>query len=352
MAGEVGVLAAVIQSQAETIREQAKTIDVLSGGRRLSLGLDQTIGEMWERHFASLPDVEWKKTVRGMMRRFVERFGEMRVADFGPRQWESFRDDPETRAVNGPTTLNNILARVKIMFNRAIEAGELHDNPLRSTKRLRGPAKRTTQVSEDAEAAIVDDLDPITAAMFVVALDSAMRRDEARLLQWPEIDFATRTIYLSAERTKNKTARTVYLTARAAKTLKSLPRYPGCAWVFANPKTLKPYSRTRTWDRFRAAVDDNGIQAARGDGAVRWHDATRRTAACRLIKRGAILPAVQRILGHTQLATTLGYISAEDRDVIEAHALLEKSARKGPQRAKSSDALTIRLSARRSSAAL
>ncbi len=327
--------AQTIENQQQTIQHQQLTIDVLSGGRRNSLALDQTIGEMWDRHYASIPDVAWKKAVNGVMKRFVAKFRDTPVSDFGPRQWEAFRDAADTREVNGPVTLNNILARVKIMFARAIDAGELHESPLRSVKRLRGPAKRTTQISEDAEATIVGDLDQITATMFAVALDSAMRRDEVRLLQWPEIDLATKTVFLAAERTKNRVARTAYLTARAVKMLKGLPRYPDCPWVFANPKTKRPYSRTRTWDRFRAAVDENGIQAARGDGAVRWHDATRRTAACRLVKRGAILPAVQRILGHTQLATTLGYVSAEDRDVIEAHALLEKATRKGPKRSPS-----------------
>lgn len=329
----VGVLAGVIASQAETIKSQAQTIDTLSGGRAKTLALEQTIGDMWQRHFDGLPDVRWKLSVRSMMKRFLAACGTVKVGDFGPLDWERWRDAPETRASLGPTSLNICLTRLRILFAWAINTDQLVEDPLRRVKPLRGPAKRTTEVSEEDERLIAKDMDPVMRALYITAVDSTMRREEARLLRWDEIDFTNRTIVLAAHRTKGRRARIVYLTTRAVALLKALPKVPGCPFVFANPETKLAYSKTHVWYRFRKAADENGIEPAPGDRSVRFHDATRRTGACRLVRLGASLPAVQQILGHADMATTFTYVSAQRHDVIAAHALLEKATRKGPMRA-------------------
>lgn len=331
----VGVLAGVIQSQAETIKSQASTIDVLSGGRGKSLALEQTIAELWQRHFDGLPDVNWKRSVRSMMKRFLAACGSIKLRDFGPLDWERWRDSEETRASLGPTSRNICLTRLRIMASWAIDTGQLVEDPLQRVKPERGPAKRTTEVSEEDEKSIADDLHPVMRAMYLTAVDSMMRREETRLLRWDEINFADRTVSLAASRTKSRCARTAYLTTRASALLKALPRIPGCPYVFANPETKRPYSKTHVWYRFRKAADENGVEPAPGDGSVRWHDGTRRTGACRLVRLGASLPAVQQIMGHANIQTTLTYVSARRSDVIAAHALLDKATRKGPQRSPS-----------------
>lgn len=328
----VGTLAGVIASQAEVIAAQQATINVLSGGKSKSLALEQTIGEMWARYFTTLPDVPWKKSVESTMKPFLAMCGDVKVGDFGQLHWERYRDAPETKERYRASTKNVQLARVRTMLYWAVTTGQLHENPLQRTKPERGPPKRKTEVSQSDEAAIAGDLNPLMRVMFVVALDSAMRRNEVRLMTWSEIDWKTKTVFLAAERTKAKRARTAYLTTRAAEALKTLPKYPGCPFVFANPDTLKPYSETFVWKHFRRAADDNGIKPAAGDISVRWHD-LRRTSACRLVRLGAPIPAVQEILGHANLAVTAQYIHAQRQDVLDAHALLDKAMRKGPHRA-------------------
>lgn len=347
---QVGVLTNVVSAQADIILQQTRTIDTLSGARGKTLALDQTIAEMWERHFATLPDVRWKLSVRSIMKPFLAACGAIVVADFGPRQWEQFRDAPSTRERYGPTSLNIQLTRLRILFSGAIDAGELVESPLRRVRPIRGPAKRKTEVSQEDEALIADDLSPVMRALYLTAVDSMMRREEVRLLRWDEIDFAARTVSLAAERTKGKRARTAYLTTRAVAVIKALPKVTDCPYVFANPETKLPYSKTHVWYHFRKAADGNGVKPAPGDRSVRFHDSTRRTGACRLVRLGASLPALQQILGHAEMATTFEYLSANSRDVLEAHALLEKATRKGPHRARGSDAAAAR-SRQRGSAA-
>ncbi len=340
--GELGGLVSVIQAQAETIRDQQKTIDVLSGGRRISLALDQTIAEFWALHFATLPDVPWRKSVASIMKFFLSKCGGIKLGDFTARTWETFREAPETRERYGETSLNIILTRLKIAANRAVDAGELHENPLRKVKFLRGPGKRRTEVSESDEKLIADDLDPCLRTLFIVSLDSLMRREEVRILQWEEIDFEGRVVRLSAKRSKGREAGDAFLTTRAIRMLRALPRYPDCPWVFANPATLRPWGKTHVWNHFRRAIDDNGIKAAPGDGRPRFHDITRRTGARRLVRLGASLTAVQKIMRHKQMATTLEYVDAGREEAIAAHALLEKATRRPPVRAPGSASAATR----------
>lgn len=332
LAGVVASQAQVIQGQQLTIAEQARTIDAISGGRRITLTLDQTIGELWANYFRTLPDKPWKKVAESTMKRFLAMHGNVRVGDFGPLQWEHYRSDPEIKDHYHPTTITIQLIRIKAMLSWAVKMGQLHENPLRGVKREGKKRKRQTEVSLEDEETIMKDLPPIMRAVFVVAVDSGMRRNEIRTLEWKQIDLTTGTVELRAEQTKTQTARTAYLTPRAIDALKELSRYPGCPYVFVNPKRKRPYSGNYIWYCFRKAADENGIEAAPGDRAVRFHD-LRRSCCVRLIRLGARLDAVQEILGHAEVSTTASYLFLRRREVAEAHALLDKAVRRGPKRA-------------------
>lgn len=333
----VEVLTSVVASQAETIKQQAATIDVLSGGRGKTLALEQTIAEMWAAYFETLPDMPWKKVAASTMKRFLAMHGAVRVGDFGALHWDKYRHAPEIREHYHVTTRNIQLIRIKAMFAWAVNTGQLADSPLAKVIRERPRPKRRTDVTPVDEATMLRGMSPVMRTIFVIAIDSGMRRNEIRTLEWKDIDLKSRTVQLPAQRTKTKQARTAYLTERATDLIKALPRYPGCPYVFASPHTRLPYSENYIWHNFRKAADENGIKAAAGDGAVRFHD-LRHVCAVRLVRLGAPLPAVQEILGHADLATTSEYLFAHRKDVAEAHALLNQATRRGPMRAPGSAA--------------
>jgi len=332
-AEHVGVLASVIHSQAEIIKNQAQTIDVLSGSKGKAAALQMTIREAWDRYCRTIPEVRWKIVVICMMKRFLARFGDVQVGEFGPLHWEHFRDDPTIREHFNSTSRNLILRRAKVLFNWMINTDQISVNPLRKVKPEKKVPKRRTEVSHADEKIVLKNIDHrVMQAMFLVAIDSGMRRHEVRVLEWADVDMETRWVSIPAERTKTKTARSVRLTTRAIAALKKLPRYDGCPYVFANPHRKKPYSENFIWTRWRKVADENGLQPAPGDGSVRWHD-LRRSTACRLVRLGAQLPAIQQILGHSDLGTTQLYLFAQPQDVSDAHDLLENATRKGPHRA-------------------
>ena len=98
--------------------------------------------------------------------------------------------------------------------------------------------------------------------------------------------------------TKTGKARHVPLSDGAMQILTSIPKLDECPWVFANPKTLKPFvSIFYAWDtaRKRAGLAD-----------VRIHD-LRHSFASLLVNNGRTLYEVQQLLGHTQVKTTQRY---------------------------------------------
>lgn len=231
---QVVALTSVVCAQAETIRDQNRTIEVLSGTRGKALNLDMPIRDMWTRYLQTLPDRKWVLSVKCTMVKFMDRHGDRPLGDLTVSFWEDYRDAPEIKSHYSVTSRNIQLKWLRAMLNWAVRSGRLSQNMLALAKLEKGKKKRQTEISFEGEAAVLRSLDELMRAFFLVGIDSAMRHDEIRMLEWSEIDWKQRTI-----------------------------------------------------------------------------------------------------LGHAHLATTALYIRTQSKDVIEAHALLEKALRKGPHRAPS-----------------
>jgi integrase len=291
-----------------------------------------TIRELWDRHGLTLPDKPWVGSMASTMKIFLARFGETRVAQFTAAMWEDYRDDPKTREKYCVTTRNIQLRRLKAMMNWAVTTDRIPFNPVDRVKHEMGKPKRETEVSHSDEVEVLKRADPLMRAYILAAVDGAMRRNETRLIEWSHLNVAERTVFLPAANTKSGRARTVRLTPRAIKAIQALPRYPDCPYLFASRHTKLPYDESTLWRRWRAAADDAGLEPAPGDGSVRFHD-LRATGATRLSRLGAKVPAIQKILDHRSITTTMLYIRVNAADVEEAYALLAKSQRRGPHRA-------------------
>ena len=124
------------------------------------------------------------------------------------------------------------------------------------------------------------------------------RKREVLDLEWSDIDFEKRLWRLAAADNKSKKTRWVPLSDGMYQLLQLVPRIEGCNWVFANPKTKKPFvSIYCSWDtaRNRADLAD-----------VRMHD-LRHSYASFLINAGGSIYELKELLGHTQIKTTLRY---------------------------------------------
>jgi integrase len=109
--------------------------------------------------------------------------------------------------------------------------------------------------------------------------------------------------------TKTGRPRHVPLSDGVLRLLATMPHDDDCLWVFANPKTRKPYvSFFYSWHTARN-------QAALAD--VRIHD-LRHSFALFLVNAGRSLYEVQKILGHTQVKTTQRYAHLSQDTLLAA----------------------------------
>jgi integrase len=101
----------------------------------------------------------------------------------------------------------------------------------------------------------------------------------------------------------------VPLSAAAIALLDTVPRRRHCDWIFANPKTLKPYvSIFSSWDTARTAA---------GLAEVRVHD-LRHSFASFLVNAGCSLYEVQKILGHSSVIMTQRYSHLSQDSLLRA----------------------------------
>lgn len=122
------------------------------------------------------------------------------------------------------------------------------------------------------------------------------RKNEVLNARWADFDLKRKL--WTIEFNKSGKTRHVPMSDLAVELVLSLPRFEGCEFAFANPKTLKPYVHIfSSWDtaRKKAKLPD-----------VRIHD-LRHSFASFLVNNGRSLYEVQKILGHTQVKTTQRY---------------------------------------------
>jgi len=136
------------------------------------------------------------------------------------------------------STVNRELACLRIVFNKAMEWGKVHDNPVRKVKyfpenkrRLRYLTKEEIKALYNASA---DHLRPI----LIVALNTGMRKSEILNLKWEDIDFRQKMIYIL--NTKNNEKREIPMNQVVFDTLPKIRKHPDSSYIFYN-RDGKPY---------------------------------------------------------------------------------------------------------------
>lgn len=154
-------------------------------------------------------------------------------------------------------------------------------------------------------------------SILICALNTGMRKGEIISLQWRNVDLDNIIITLEHTNTKSKKTRRLPINTPLKKLLleQKLKR-GGSEYVFnyLTPKgEPKPYMRQDSLNR--AFIDT--LKRANIVG-IRFHD-LRHTAATRMIESGASIVAVNKILGHADLKTTMRYAHPDDslKDAVE-----------------------------------
>lgn len=211
-----------------------------------------------------------------------------------------------------PGAANSALRLLNQILNFALAHGHVDTNPARGVKKNRrtvltrflsheeiGRLHRVLEVHDRKEQSSRQQADIIRLLLL-----TGCRKSEILGLRWSEVDRCT--LILADSKTG---PRSVTLNARARRVIERQVQGQS-AFVFPSPRDA---SRPRgpelaLWDRVRreAGIED-----------VRLHD-LRHTFASHAVMNGVPVPVVARLLGHTNVKTTLRYAHLADKEIEAA----------------------------------
>ena len=213
-----------------------------------------------------------------------------------------------------PGTCNRSLILLRYAFNLAIrwEIAGVKGNPTKDVPLFDDhDGKKDRFLTQEETHRLFDAVQQSSNSMlqFIIPMLilTGARKREVLDCRWEDLDLDKRQWRIPT--TKAGRPRYVPLSNGVITLLANVPHDESVPWVFANPKTKKPYqSIFATWNVARK-------QAGLSD--VRIHD-LRHSFASFLVNAGRSLYEVQRILGHTQIKTTQRYAHLSQDTLLDA----------------------------------
>jgi integrase len=254
-------------------------------------------------------------------------------------------------AALSPKTLNNLRAWVQGVFARAIQRQVwTRENPANLVPRRKVPKRMPSYLKPDEVQAMLAFLPENWRGFFAMAVYTGMRRGEVAALQKRDVDLEGGTVVVTrsweSDTTKGRRARLLPLHPELKPYLVAAMKDSTSSLVFARPDGSMQSDHAHLPRLLRSALNSAGLV----DGwvlkcrrcrhfenstvadpkpcpkcsfklwpspmprRVRFHD-LRHTTATLMLKSGASLAVVQRMLGHTDpnvTANTYGHLDLDD----------------------------------------
>jgi integrase len=305
----VGIKGLVTKTQARQVEQELK--------RRIRLGqLDliqadiTTLNEFKGEYLNHVRDVKqkrsWKRD-RELLQPLCKLFGHKRLSEITTTDIEDFKAI-RLREVKA-ATVNRSLSVLRHLFNLAKRRRQFFgDNPVSLVGLLEENNRIERILSPEEEIRLLNCAAPHLKPIILMALNTGMRRGEILILTWSEVDFKSNLITIDQTNSKSKKQRKVYINSSLKTMLMELKlKSVNSEFVFTdeNGNRLKEIK-----NGFKAACRRSGIEG------LRFHD-LRHSAATRMIESGANIVAVSRILGHSDIKTTMRY-THPDESIKEA----------------------------------
>jgi site-specific recombinase XerD len=248
------------------------------------------------------------------------------------------REDLEAWLVRPPaatSTVGRRLATFRHYFAWACRQGLCVRNPLTERAPLRGRRRLPRPIREHQEQraldAAISTAAPPYRLIFTLLRETGMRVGEVLELRWGDVTLDSGREALRVREPKNGVERAVVLgptaTPRTVRGLRAARRAVGrtpadYALVFrSNRGTRISYDAVHyQWSKLCAAA---GLLDATGAPRYTPHQ-LRHTRGSELIAEGQRIEIVQRVLGHRDIRSTLGYAELQEAQI---RAALERPAR-------------------------
>lgn len=174
---------------------------------------------------------------------------------------------------------------------------------------------RLESVLAEAEKTLSES--PYVIAMIRLLMHTGCRPGEIQNLQWAWVDLDKRNIRMPRTSTKEKRAKTIFITEPMLEIFASLKRVNGNAYVICSERMDgKPMNNVaKAWKRICAAAKLEDLHL---------HD-LRHSHASMANSLGYSLPMIGALLGHSQYQTTLRYAHLADTQLRQAAEHISKA---------------------------
>lgn len=257
-------------------------------------------------------------------------FGKKRLDEIGEVELEEFKAVLRNKTGTNkqeklkPTTINRVLNTLVRILNVAREWKIISTTP--RTKQLKVLARQPVFLTFEQAEMLLGSGSPASMAM-LVSLKAGLRVGETMGLKWSDVDFQTniitvnRKILLGVESPpKSHKPRTIAMPGSLAKTLREYQKHANGDYIISRPSGRRVL---RTWLVRELVKDLKGIGVELPKG-VKWH-ALRHTYASHLAMKGVPLKAVQELLGHSSIETTMIYAHLSPDSIQSAVQVLDQS---------------------------
>ena len=312
----------------------------------------QTMRQYSERVFMPAVAIRATENTRssyqGNLNRWIyPALGDMKLPEITSAQISALLLDMQARGKANATAVK-VYTILKSLFKMAYLADMIDRNPMDKVERPRPrkdelkPAEAEAYTSGEVRA-ILECLEgePLKWRAFIhLLIDTGVRRGEALGIQWEDVDFKDKTVFIhrnlcyTPERgiyldtPKNGHSRVVDLGGDTLELLEQLrgEQPEGAAFVFTQDGSAEPMHPTSPTHYFRKFAQKNGIAG--------FHPhKLRHTFASVAITAGADVVSVSEALGHSDTAVTLRmYTHANEESRRRASQIFRDAIKKDTQK--------------------
>lgn len=237
-----------------------------------------------------------------------------KLSQFSLKTFEDFKQFRKSEnAAN--RTLNHELITLGLMFRLAVKWGYLKENPMIGISKLRIPQKNAPRfLTEEECKKLLEVSDEWLRPIFYTFLSTGMRKSELENLGWEDIDFNRKKILIRIKDgwAPKTNEREIPINDGLLEVLKKQRQITnGSKYVFPDESGNIIY-KNRLRKRFMTLTKQLGF------GDVTKIHALRHTFASHLVMKGVDLPTLKRLMGHSDIDTTMIYSHLTEKHVDEA----------------------------------
>jgi len=236
--------------------------------------------------------------------------GHKRLSDIKVKDIEEFKIH-RLKEVKS-STVNRSLSVLKHLFNLAKKWEKFYgDNPVSTAGLLEENNLIQRILTPKEEESLLHNSAPHLQNVIIVALNTGMRIGEIQSLKWKDVYLENNIITVDKTNSKSKKEHSVYINSILRKLLLEIRLKSGQEeYVFLNDDGNRIKNITTA---FKNARKRSGLSD------LRFHD-LRHTAATRMVESGVNIVAISKILGHSDIKTTMRYAHPEEslKDALES----------------------------------